>query len=739
MDYSYCLNIPSLTLPTSEDTTKKSRFLFISENEIIHPAGNALQITKLPKSKDEVFSDLTAPTSKYEPVFEESDLGRGFSCLCYNRYRRRVAYSPRDKSPSIFIRAIKGRNLLCKIEEGVKLEYADMCFNQIGSKIAAIGRGEIDATLLVWSLEKVQSEEDEKEKILPFQATLIVKYELKYSVCRCLFSPSDDNCISLLHADTKVITICYFSKFINKFKVKEKSYTLSEESDTNISASNISTIAWEADNNLLIGTSNGSINLITKTSEKMVTLFSRDEMKEYGTVRDIIITASFVIVAFQMGKLVWVNRSEQFEQISTISVQKEISIDDEILEISCDPSFQRLLVFSHNGDLHSHPIDPISIQNIEHNSYGEESSEDISKVVKLGNIQNGTITSLASLVLTGKASVSLLLSGGSDGKVKVLKDSQIENRNGCLQSTLACLDIGIPVTSLETLHGFPVCAVGFADGSLRFVYVGKSKEHGVAGVDVSIAVDMTILKSEVLAFAPITSLAFATRTKKLVAGCYESGQAFVLCAEPTNLHVLGVVETSGKSPLCAISWCVGNPSHLLVGSQSGDISCFDTISMCFSHDPLVPLWEVSLDKISGAKAMATAEYDGKRIVHVAHIDSKGFDSFEVPNETVKAKTRNEPRHSFFSKHSSYIDIKSRLLMVGSMAGEVTIFEYEKDGKCSQIFSKKVHYGPVLNIILSADKSRIYSTSIDGALCVNVIGAPEKVIQSAYEYDYLVST
>ncbi len=736
---SYCLNIPSVLPsapegPVSDGQQPQPRFIFVSENEIIHPAGNTLQIKKLPhvpssssqQSIGDLFSNLRDPRSNSRPIFVESRVGRGFSSFCYNRCYGRLAYSPRSTSPCILIRSLKGRKLICRIEGGAQLEYADICFNMMGTKLAAIGKGEIDAALFVWSIEKVELPECETtQNQLPYKAILIVKHELKNSVSQCHFNPLDDCYISLTHADRQCITVCNLSKFIDEYKVSERCFKLMEFKNTcNEILVVITAVVWEAHNYLLAGTSDGSIYLIN--DDTMVELLSKDKVIGYGAVQGIIVTSSFVIVGFQNGKLVWVERPEKAEEMLSFNVKQQKSIDGEILEVSCDPTFKKVLVFTRNGDLYLCPTD----LNIEDKIDSKTAAE------RITNIHDGVITSLASVVLTGKASVTLLLSGGWDGKLKVSRESHVSNTQSCLQSTIASLDVGSPITSLQTLTGFPVCAVGSADGCLRFVYIGKSKEHNtVPGVDSSIAVDMIVLKSEVLSHAPITSLAFTEKNKKLVAGCFQSGQAFVVCAEPTNLHVLGVVETPKNSPLCAASWCSGNPSHLLIGSQSGTISCFDIVSMCFSPDPLEPLWEVSLSEVSYAKGMAVLYNGMNRIINVAHKDTKGFESFHLM-ETFDVGSKQ--RQCIFTKDSCCLKADNEFLMLGSMSGEVSIFEYNIDGSMTEIFSNKLHCAPILDVALSPDRSRIYSTSVDGVLCVSSIMDPKVVPPSAYEYDYLVS-
>lgn len=750
MDSTYCLNIPA---PNAlEDISnasiyghslRRNRFVFVSKDEILHQAGNRIQITKLPlpssnstkDSKDDTYSQLTkSQLDTNGPTFAEAELGRGFSSFCFNRFRRRVAYSPRSTNPSIFIKALPGQELLCKIDRGVELEYADICFNQTGTKLAAIGKGEIDAILLVWSIEAKTSCGTESQ----FEAVLVTKFKFKYSVSRCLFNPTNDDQISLLHADGQSVTLCQLSKFVNEWKVQERFFNLSGILNDSGDCGTISVLTWEAENQLLIGTSCGSIYRLKDQSERVETILSHNFGKGNGTVCGIIVTTNDIIIGYQKGKLHFMQRLDPGKTNLNLRLEKEILMNDndEIMEISCDPSFRNLFVLTRSGDLWNYPLDESSSE--QSFSHGIDGAGTGAK--RFANIHSGILSSLTSLILTGQASVTLLISGGLDGKLKVLKDSTM-TKYPTLQSTIAYLDLESPITALETLQGYPVCAVGSADGCLRFVHVGRSKETTTnTPFNSTLPVDMIVLKSEILSFAPITSLVFATNTKKLVASCFESGQAFVLCAEPTNLHVLGVVETIDKTPICATSWCTQHIFNLIIGGQSGKIWCFDTTAMCFSPDPLTPLWELSFGLTTPVKLMSIAEYGESKIIYITQAGTNEFKAFEITKVNSYYVSSSEENYSFttLSKQCCCLTIENELIIMGSESGGIAVFGYDEGRKLRQIFKKNAHIGPVIAITISSDKSRVYSTSTDGSLYVHSIRDPVAIVQSAYEYDYLVS-
>ncbi len=740
MNLTRCLNIPSPTewenISSKNYSSFRNRFHFVSENELIHQAGNILQITKLPtcgsqkESRDEILSQLIGSRNDDDipgPVFAEAKLGRGFASLCLNHYRRLVAYSPRSTNPPIFVKTLQEQIILCKIDNGVKLEYADICFNREGKKLAAIGKDEIDAVLLVWSIEPKHSSEVERitsGKDLPYNAVLMARYKLKYSAVKCHFNPTNDNVISLVHSNGTLISICQLVKFIDQWRVEENVYNLSENNED---FTRITTVAWDNHNQILLGTSSGSTHILKDPVHGVKTILSSDAMKGYGAVNNIMISASLVIVAFQKGKLVFVRRQEQVVTEHTIAIEREVLIHDEIMEVACDPSFKNVLVLTRSGDMFTSLISKSSIS-------GE--------ATYLANIHSCIISCLAPLVMTGKASVTLLLSGGSDGKIKVMKETYQSKGICSLQSTIACLDIKSPITAIETFQGYPVFAVGSADGCINFVYIARRKE-GVntlnGAYNSTIAVDLIVLKSELLSSTPITSLTFSTKMKKVIAGCYMSGQAFVICAEPTNLHVLGVVETIDKSPLCASCWCSQKPSHILIGSQCGNICCFDTATMCFSPDPLVPLWQCSLGLPVPVQGMAMFDGSGSTTVHVSHPGVKGFETFDVTFRNKETKAEKMFTNDFFPKHCCYLIKINRMLIAGSVSGDIAMYESDNVNRLKLRFKKNVHFGPCLAATLSSDKSRLYSSSVDGTLFTHTTGDSGPILQSAYEYDYLVRT
>ena len=95
-----CMTIPALD--SVEEKDRKRRFLFTSENEILHVAGNSLQISTILESDTvEKINEIPqldelndAGRAKIDPrqsnILTIAEQGRGFSCFAYNSFRNHV-------------------------------------------------------------------------------------------------------------------------------------------------------------------------------------------------------------------------------------------------------------------------------------------------------------------------------------------------------------------------------------------------------------------------------------------------------------------------------------------------------------------------------------------------------------------------------------------------------------------------------------------------------------------------
>ena len=109
-----------------------------------------------------------------------------------------------------------------------------------------------------------------------------------------------------------------------------------------------------------------------------------------------------------------------------------------------------------------------------------ENLEDDTENVEEGNYYScqfptGVVTALTSVVMTGKAGVPLLLTGDTTGSVKAWRELDVRESASDLQRMFGSIHLGAPITSMESLKGFPVCAVGLSDSSIKFIHIGSIK------------------------------------------------------------------------------------------------------------------------------------------------------------------------------------------------------------------------------------------------------------------------
>ena len=739
-----CLSIPALD--GAQGTDGKHRFLFISENEILHTAGNSLQISTLLQSDtvgrineipylDGLNDNACAnadPTSSN--IFASAGPGRGFSCFTYDSFRNRVAFSPRGTSPKIIIQSICERVILCELRNGVSIEYADISFSKDGSKVIALGKGDIDSKMFIWTLtKKADKSNDYLANDHYMDASLIFEHSFEDAVSKCLFNPLNDQEIAIHNADGKGIRLCNLVKAAGKLHLREKLLLLTDiDKSSSSSRQVITAFVWETYDRLLVGTSDGSIFEIQDQQNSKI-LFKHNE----GIVRsvtDVLLSSSWMLVVLSGGHIIWFERSESKNTYEISEALFQIDSKTDILDISFSPDFSKLLLSNRLGSLEMYWT--------EREQNKEEESRELAVIRhrKISQFHERYVSALASIVLTGKAMISLILSGGIDGTIKGWKDPNIADLKN-MDTSLATLQIGSPITSMETLIGYPVVAVGSADGNLRFVHVGKKKNR-TPSIGSTIEVELVELKSETISDSPITLLSFNRQTKKLVAGCFESGQAFVLCTEPSNLHVIGVVETPGSKPLVSLTWCSHTNTNLYVGCKDGSISCFDTIPMCFTPDPVKSMWvwnlECSSDIVSSI-IFPSREVDSKDIC-VIYQATKEVTLHKLSlSKSVPLMINGIKICDGFAKRASCIVFNNsvNILALGNLAGELFLYIVDEKRELHLECSSALHNGPIVSISFSADSSRISTSSTDGSLQITFLGCSCDTVPSAHEYDYLV--
>lgn len=730
-----CLSIPCFAQSQNREEVLQdhccSRVVVISEKQYLHVAGNTIRVSPLPKTETNLDNNFRFNSGDgynleedgKDIIFAAADLRRGFSCMTYNAFKRRVAYAPRNTSPSIFLKSVAGRQILCEIKGGVTIEYQDLCFSRNGTRLAAIGRGMIDANLLVWDLVTNDN------GITP---VLISTHSFQQSVARCLFDPSNQNSIAILTSDSQVVIRFHLSKFVGTHKVSKIIHH--SPSDAMNTKTCVTSISWETEGRLILGLGDGSIIVYQDT---ILSEFHhiKHEGLGAGAVRGIIICSKYIIIGYEDGKLFWFHRLDDFKKSTLSNSILEADIGGDISLMTNSPDYD--LVVAHStkkGELHSLRIEAEGGKT-EHSLKGARYQ-----------FPSGVVTGMACVVLTGQVGFSVFVTGSSDGTLKVWKDATRTCRKEMNEpeDMIGFIDVGIPITALEPLIGCPVFAVGFADSSIKFFYIRQKKNTNFdTRINGNIEVELIMIKSEVLNLSPVTHLVFNEKTKKMAAGCFDSGEVFILCTEPNNLHVIGVLETLNKERLESIFWSRSNSYHLFVGASAASLLYFDTTPLCFTPEPLKPIYaQHGLSSLPrGFVTPSTSEIEDTHLLFCCGSSRRlveFYDIHESPGGCVVARDCKYDGVECSNGSTICVSIHGRIF-IGARTGVIKVIEPNGDKFDTRMVSNS-HCHPILAICMSSDRSRLYSSSSDGSVFVcRMLDTTHDITISSYDYDYLVST
>ena len=745
----------SLSIPCGENLGSSHhcprRILFVSEDQVVYAAGNLLQVTSVPTLSTRRDAQVLQKFSCEEPAADSvnaepigwSNTGRGFSCLGFDPRWNRLAYSPNRCDPTIIVKSLKHRPVckteaLCILSNGASVCYADIAFSRDGYRIAAVGKGEVDAKLWVWQIGSQLSHggfsgDSQNSCEGKLKVDLLVVHQLDSPCISCAFDPSDNNRIALLRSNGTAVEICSLSCVANDVQIDKYFCYLAHDDKTE--QLQLTAFAWELDHQIMVGTSGGKTILFNGVNGGI--LDAQCSVDEHVTsypespVLRIIITLASVIIGFSDGTVQWRNRVKE-----NALVTHEINLDAQLLDLVCGPDFEKFIALGNDGNLHSHFVD------LRRNRDLGERTDEVRSVIS--NLHNGVITAITTARLAGKAGTALVVSGGLDGTVKIWRNTMVLSRYA-MESCLTSLDVGSPVTALVSLEGSPVFAVGTWDGAIRFVHVARKKgsinsalvENGVSQVV------MVVLKEETLCGLPVKSLDYNPKTKKIAAGCADSSRAFVICSEPNNLHVIGVAESPDSRPFGASVWCQRNPSHLFVGSIDGTVSCVDTMPMSFKPVPVTPIFCFRLSGIIGLQQLKCS--DG--FLYAIHQGSRGIESFAFPQcDTINPGAIPEiKRGGTYAdgvvKRGSCLMVNSKagIVVSGSLTGNVSIYEISSNGVLLFRGEKAFHSAAVIAIHFSAESGHLYTSSIDGSFFAHCLSGCSEFhkVPATHEYDYLV--
>ena len=702
----------------------------VSENQFLHAAGNSIRISQLCDA--EILSDHDEWKESASDVVATAE--RGFTCVAYNPYHGRIAYSPRSPSPVIIVQSLHDSRNMCTLEGGALLSYQDISFSREGSRIAAIGRGCLDAKIFVWKLE---SEDTNGATLMnPLQ---IVSFPIQRPVHCCLFDPNDNNTIAILSSDKRSVFKGQLTEFIGgKFKIALSAFPLPPSHNNG----HISTMSWESNGALLLGFKDGSILALNDSKVVPSAIpVQRCTVNNHGAIRKIVVTCEYVILAYEYGRFVWFKRHD---------AQKELYLDDQVhledfksdpLYVTTTPDYGSIVAYMSDGSMHLIPIQFYDGKNKEDIRDSSSASKDTISI----QFPPGVITGMACVNLTGNLAFSIFVSASSDGQIKAWPDSKCQggsNASHHIIQMLGCVDIGVPIHSMASLSGHPVILVGCADGSIKFIAESRKKSVVPGNVEV----DLTIIKSEILSFSPVTHLAHNPKTKKLAAGCFDSGQIFVLCTEASNLHVIGVLEMDNDSDssknldLASLFWSLDRPTHLFVGTLTKVLFCFDTVPLCFSPNPLKPFLEIPLSAIARG-FMKVSGLDTTNTRQLACTGVQGGVELHEFAELASSKSyevREKVQQFINTPQASCVIFTENQMVVGTKTGEVHIVEKSKEGKYEIRMAPKVLCSSLRAITVSSDGGKLYASSKWAAAVQSCLGPIREVSRSSHDYDYLVS-
>ena len=717
------LNLPPLQKGANHEGENSKEYCFpmVSEHQFLAPSGNTLRISSLYNT--EAIGDSEGWNEQTNDIIATAD--RGFTCLAFNPYHGWIAYSPRSPMPIIVVQALHNRRILCSLEGGAKLSYQSFCFSRKGSKIAAIGRGNLDARIFVWEL---------KSEILNGEASVkieqIVSFPIEQSVDCCLFDPNDDNKIAILSSDKLTVFDGRLTKFVGgKYKCALSKYPMPSRNMY------ISAMSWESHGTLLLGFQDGSLlALNSHICPSALTVQECDSNKDKdGAVRAMVVTCEYFIVAYECGSLIWYRRHLALtEFILGDQVHRE-DLGSDPLYVTTSPAYDSIIVYSNDGSMYQFPI-------LFH-AGGTKKDYKCSSVLTRDRIcvqyPSSIVTGMTCVNLTGKLAFSIFVSGSSDGRIKAWPDSKHQGSGNASSQMemLGCIDIGVSITSMTCLSGYPVFIVGCADSSVKFVAISRKKISSVPG---NIEVDLTIIKSEIICLSPVTHLTFNKETKKLAAAC-SSGQVFVLCTG--NLHVVGALEIENESNIgnvASIFWSRDHPTHLFVGTTSKVLFTFDTVPLCFSPKPLKPFCEIRLPAIARGLVKG-AGLDMERGQILACTVQGRIELYELQSSVKSYEVKLKMQEFSHSSEASLVIISENQMLLGTNTGEVHIVEQLKEGTSYEIkMAPKVLSSPVIAIAISSDGARMYSSSEWAVVVQPCLGPIREVTRSSYDYDYLVS-
>eukprot|EP00814_Leptocylindrus_danicus_P019696 CAMPEP_0116030938 /NCGR_PEP_ID=MMETSP0321-20121206/17181_1 /TAXON_ID=163516 /ORGANISM="Leptocylindrus danicus var. danicus, Strain B650" /LENGTH=593 /DNA_ID=CAMNT_0003505897 /DNA_START=76 /DNA_END=1855 /DNA_ORIENTATION=+ len=543
----------------------------VSDSEILHVEGNTLRLDAVFSNNNNDDGYLLSPQRSNSlgddenSVIASNPLCRGFACFAFNPRCGRVAFSPRSFQPKIHVEALMNyrrrvRKKVCTISDGASVEYSSMDFDHAGARLAAVGKGAIDAKLWVWQLPSPSNFNETQ-----VDASLIFCYELDRCALKCLFSPSSSAAkVGLIYHESPSMSVCLAKHFLpNEAHVDFSNIVLpvdsSSSEDSQLSAHVVGQVKSHAQhgnfkiesllaiapgacifspimNRLhqrtnLIGDSTGCLYIFSRyessppknQSPTYSCLQKIQSSTLIAPLKQILILRDDILTAFECGHIQRIDRgcisSINTARANIVVRQSLHYIKEGLADLLCNPSFDALTGITATGGI-------VRFFNICGNDDGGSSmSHEV-----LFSRAPPRVMALQSLVLAGKVTMPIIVVGCNDGTLKVWRETDglkrmLHNR----VNSVASKDIGSPVSSISSLEGSPVFVAGAQDGSIRFIHVSRtSTSIDTAGPSLR----MTVLAEENIGNAPVSILSCSAPNKRLAAYCKNAEHISIIGTEP---------------------------------------------------------------------------------------------------------------------------------------------------------------------------------------------------------------
>eukprot|EP00814_Leptocylindrus_danicus_P009434 CAMPEP_0116040122 /NCGR_PEP_ID=MMETSP0321-20121206/24138_1 /TAXON_ID=163516 /ORGANISM="Leptocylindrus danicus var. danicus, Strain B650" /LENGTH=1741 /DNA_ID=CAMNT_0003519811 /DNA_START=2252 /DNA_END=7480 /DNA_ORIENTATION=- len=744
----------------------------VSDSEILHVEGNTLRLDAVFSNNNNDDGYLLSPQRSNSlgddenSVIASNPLCRGFACFAFNPRCGRVAFSPRSFQPKIHVEALMNyrrrvRKKVCTISDGASVEYSSMDFDHAGARLAAVGKGAIDAKLWVWQLPSPSNFNETQ-----VDASLIFCYELDRCALKCLFSPSSSAAkVGLIYHESPSMSVCLAKHFLpNEAHVDFSNIVLPVDSSSSRGfaikctcsrSSQITCAAWELQDRILVGDSTGCLYIFSRyessppknQSPTYSCLQKIQSSTLIAPLKQILILRDDILTAFECGHIQRIDRgcisSINTARANIVVRQSLHYIKEGLADLLCNPSFDALTGITATGGI-------VRFFNICGNDDGGSSmSHEV-----LFSRAPPRVMALQSLVLAGKVTMPIIVVGFNDGTLKVWRETDglkrmLHNR----VNSVASKDIGSPVSSISSLEGSPVFVAGAQDGSIRFIHVSRtSTSIDTAGPSLR----MTVLAEENIGNAPVSILSCSAPNKRLAAYCKNAEHISIIGTEPDEgMRFVGkAVIRDNKSCVVSLVWASSiQDGLLLVADTSGTIAWFNTAEIT-CNGPIndfvcEPLKTCCLNGISRLQYVSIIRPQGiEHQIYAAHVDSKGLTCFSVPpyNDCDSSFIKLSANEVVLggSKESILLvkSVRASVIISGTSGGEILVFKIHRDGvtKTELVQVIHVHTGPVVLMIFNADGSRLYSIGADGSLFVHAVDESNlhQVVTSSDAFDLMAS-